>query len=175
MQCWLPAGVFEAIAHDLRMVLRLSEGRKGHPAAALLDSRTLPSTPESGSRAAYDGAKRNRGSRVNIAVDPLGHPLALHSTAANEQDRAQVAELAEQVQEVTGDSIEVAFVDQGYTGDQPAQQAAVHGLHLEVVRLPEATKAACCCPAAGWWSAVSPGQRASAAGLATPNGCQKPL
>jgi transposase len=46
--------------------------------------------------------------------------------------------LAEQVQRVTGASVAVAFVDQGYTGDQPAQAAAAHGLHLGVVKLPEA-------------------------------------
>ena len=137
-QRWLKAGVFEAIVHDVRVTLRLAEGREGQPSAAILDSRTLQSTPESGPRAGYDGAKRKRGSKVHMAVDTLGHLLALHVTAANEQDRAQVEQLAGQVQEVTGDSVEVAFVDQGYTGDQPTQDAAGHGLQLEVVKLPEA-------------------------------------
>lgn len=40
----------------------------------------------------------------------------------------------------TGEPLEVALVDQGYTGDQPAQDAAAHGIHLEVVKLPEAKK-----------------------------------
>jgi transposase len=137
-QRWLKARVFEAIVHDLRMLLRLAEGRQEHPTAAIMDSRTLQSTPESGTRAGYDGAKRKRGSKVHMAVDTLGHLLALHVTAADAQDRAQVAQLAAQVQEVTGDSVEVAFVDQGYTGERPAQDAAAHGLHLEVVKLPEA-------------------------------------
>jgi transposase len=137
-QRWLRARVFEAIVHDLRTLLRLAEGRQEHPTAAVMDSRTLQSTPESGARAGYDGAKRKRGSKVHLAVDTLGHLLALHVTAADAQDRAQVAQLAAQVQEVTGDSVEVAFVDQGYTGEQPAQDAAAHGLHLEVVKLPEA-------------------------------------
>jgi transposase len=139
-QRWLNAGVFEAIVHDLRVVLRLAEGRQGQPSAAIFDSRTLQSTPESGPRAGYDGAKRKRGSKVHMAVDTLGHLLALHVTAANAQDRAQVEQLAEEVQAVTGDAVEVAFVDQGYTGDQPAEAAAAHGMHLEVVKLPEAKK-----------------------------------
>lgn len=75
-----------------------------------------------------------------MAVDTLGHLLALHVTPANEQDRAQVGELARQVQEVTGNSVEVAFVDQGYTGDEPAQAAQDQGLQLFVVKLPEAKK-----------------------------------
>ena len=139
-QRWLKAGAFEAIVHDLRVVLRLAEGRESQPSAAIFDSRTLQSTPESGPRAGYDGAKRKRGSKVHMAVDTLGHLLGLHVTAADEQDRAQVAQLAEQVQAVTGAAVEVAFVDQGYTGGQPAEAAAAHGIQLKVVKLPEAKK-----------------------------------
>ena len=77
---WLAAGCFEALAQDLRAVLRLAAGRKEEPTAAIMDSRTLRSTPESGTRAGYDGAKRKRGSKVHMAVDTLGHLLALHVT-----------------------------------------------------------------------------------------------
>jgi transposase len=72
----------------------------------------------------YDGAQRKKGSKVHIAVDTLGHLLALHVTPATEQDRAQVATLAAAVQEVTGDTVELAYVDQGYTGETAA--AALH-------------------------------------------------
>jgi len=136
-QRWLKAGVFEALVHDLRRLLRTLEGRDPEPSAVILDSRTLQSSPESGERAGYDGYKRRRGSKVHLAVDTLGHLLALVVTPANAQDRAQVAELAEQVQAATGEHVEVAFVDQGYTGDQPAQDAAQHGIRLEVVKLPD--------------------------------------
>jgi transposase len=139
-QRWIAAGVFEAIVHDLRAVLRLAKGRKEQPSAAIFDSRTLQSTPESGERAGYDGAKRKKGSKTHIAVDTLGHLLALFVTPANEQDRAQVEELARQVQEVTDQSVEVAFVDQGYTGQVPAQAAEQQGIELQVVKLPEAKK-----------------------------------
>ena len=61
-------------------------------------------------------------------------------TPANAQDREQVAELARKVQQITGESVEVAFVDQGYTGSQPATDAKDHGMRLEVVKLPEAKK-----------------------------------
>lgn len=134
---WLEAGVFEAIVHDLRVLLRIAQGRAPQPTAAILDSRTLQSTPESGARAGYDGAKRRKGSKIHAAVDTLGHLLALHATPANAQDRAQVAQLAAAVQEATGQSIEVAFVDQGYTGETPATAAAAHGIRLEVVKLPD--------------------------------------
>src|SRR5215211_872554 len=135
-QRWLSAGAFEAMVHDLRALLRLAKGRDKEPTAAILDSRTLRSTPENGNRAGYDGAKRRRGSKVHLAVDTLGHLLALHVTAANEQDRAQVETLAAPVQEATGDRVELAYVDQAYTGDDPADAAATQGIQLEVVRLP---------------------------------------
>jgi len=106
----------------------------------IFDSRTLPSTPESGENAGYDGTTRKRGRKVHMAVDTLGHLLALQVTAANEQDRAQVAQLAEQVQTVTSETVTLAYVDQGYTGEQPVQAAAAQGLQLEVVKLPEAKK-----------------------------------
>lgn len=137
-QRWLKAGVFEAMVHDLRTLLRLAQGRKAEPSAAILDSRTLQSSPESGERAAYDGAKRKKGSKTHMAVDTLGYLLALHVTPADEQDRAQVEQLAQEIQDVTGDSVELAFVDQGYTGEQPALDAAKHGIQLEVVKLAEA-------------------------------------
>jgi len=139
-QRWLAAGVFENLAHDLREVLRIAQGRDPQPTAAILDSRTLQSSPESGGRAGYDGAKRRRGNKLHLAVDTLGHLLALCVTAASAQDRAQVEQLAAKVQEVTGESVELAYVDQGYTGEQPAADAAAHGIRLEVIKLPEAKR-----------------------------------
>jgi transposase len=131
---WLKAGVFEEMVHDLRVLLRLSEGRASDPTAAILDSRTLCSTPESGSRGGYDGAKRKKGSKVHAAVDTLGHLLALRVSAASEQEREYVGELAEAVQEATGESVELAYVDQGYTGERAAGKAEAHGMRLEVVK-----------------------------------------
>jgi Transposase and inactivated derivatives len=139
-QRWLAAGVFEAMVHDLRLLLRLAAGREAQPSAAIFDGRTLQSSPESGQRAGYDGHKHKKGSKVHMAVDTLGHLLALHVTPANEQERDQVTELAQQVQATTGDTVKVAFVDQGYTGDAPAQDAAQQGIELIVVKLPQAKK-----------------------------------
>jgi len=137
---WLAAGAFDAMTQDLRRVLRALDGRHEEPTAAVFDSRTLQSTPESGWRGGYDGAKRLKGSKAHMAVDTLGHLLALHVTAADEQDRAQAGKLAEEVQRQTGDSVELAFVDQGYTGDRPAADAAKAGIALSVVKLPEAKR-----------------------------------
>lgn len=139
-QRWIKAGAFEAMAHDLRAILRLAVGRNEEPTAIVLDARTLQSSVESGGRAGYDGHKKKKGSKVHLAVDTLGHLLALHVTAANEQERAQVGELAAQVQELTGQSVELAYVDQGYTGEEPATAAQAQGIELEVVKHTEAKR-----------------------------------
>jgi transposase len=139
-QRWIAAGVFEALVHDLRAVLRLADDRAPQPSAIVLDARTLQSSPESGGRAGYDGAKKRRGSKVHMAVDTLGHLLALRVSPANEDDRAHVGEVVQALQELTGDHVEVAYVDQGYTGEAAATAAAEHGVKLEVVKLPQAKR-----------------------------------
>jgi transposase len=157
-QRWIASGVFEAMAKDLRELLRMVQGRDPQPSAAIFDSRTLQSTPESGRRAGYDGAKRKNGSKVHAAVDTPGHLLALHVTAANEQDRDQVKKLAKAVQDVTEGQVDLAFVDQGYTGEKPAADAKKKGIELSVVKLPEAKRGSCCCRGGGWWSGASRGR-----------------
>lgn len=139
-QRWIQAGCFEAMAHDLRKMLRLPAEKNTQPSAVILDGRTMQSTPESGARAGYDGYKRRKGSKVHAAVDTLGNLLALKVTPANEQERAQVADLIKDVQEATGDHVEVAYADQGYTGQAPKEQAARQGVDLIVVKLEEAKR-----------------------------------
>ena len=135
-QRWLAAGCFEQLAYDLRALLRLSSRRSSEPSAAILDSRTLHSSLESGERSGYDGADRKKGSKAHFAVDTLGHLLALHATSALADDRAQADRLAQAVQAATGASVDLADVDRGYTGEKPAQAARGHGMESEVVKLP---------------------------------------
>ncbi len=139
-QRWLNAGVFEQMVQDLRGLLRLSKDRAPEPTAAILDSRTLRSTPESGSRGGYDGAKRKKGSKVHAAVDTLGHLLALRVSPANEDYRQEVEKLSEEIQEATGENVELAYVDQGYTGEKASRATAEHGIQLEVVKQEEAKR-----------------------------------
>lgn len=139
-QRWLASGCFEVLAQDLRAVLRMAAGREAEPTAAIIDSRTLRSTPESGPRAGYDGAKRKRGSKLHMAVDTLGHLLALRVTPANVEDRAEVGRLAEAIQDVTGENVTLVYADQGYTGERAADAARSQGIELHVVKLPEAKR-----------------------------------
>jgi transposase len=139
----MSAGVFEEMIHDLRVLLRLSKERTPDPTAAILDSRTLRSTPESGFRGGYDGHKGKKGSKIHAAVDTLGHLLALRVSPANEDDRREVDKLSEEIQQATGESVELAYVssrDQGYTGEKASGSAAEHGIQLEVVKHQEAKR-----------------------------------
>ena len=137
---WLDAGVFEAMVHDLRMILRLIAERPEQPTAAVLDARTLQGSIESGARSGYDGHKKRKGAKVHLAVDTLGHLLAAHVSPANENERAHVEELLANVQEATDGSVEVAYVDSGYNGEAAAVVAQEQGVRLEVVSLPQAKK-----------------------------------
>lgn len=139
-QRWMPTGIFETMVHDIRILIRVASGRNRQPSAAILDGRTVQSTAESRARAGYDGHKRGKDSKTHLAVDTLGLLLAVHVTLANEQERAQVAILAEQERAVTGSPVEVAFVDQGYTGEQAETDAAAQAIRLEVVKLPDAKR-----------------------------------
>jgi len=137
---WVEARVFEQAAHDLREMIRLALERGPHPTAVVMDGRALQSTPESGGRAGFDGHKKKHGSKVHVAVDTLGNLLALIATPANEQERAQVAALARDVQAACGQSVQLAFVDQGYTGEDAKDAANEHGIRLEVVKHTEAKR-----------------------------------
>jgi transposase len=135
------------MVHDLRELLRIAAGKHPQPTTTVYDGQTLQGTIETGKRAGYDGHKKKTGSKVHATVDSLGYLMALVVTPANEhvhscvkQERHQVEELSRQVQEVTGKSIKLAWVDQGYTGPEAATAAGKHGIELEVVKLPKAKK-----------------------------------
>ncbi len=119
---WLEAGCFEAMVSDLRSIIRVAQGRQGQPSAMVMDGRTLQSSCE---RTAC-GLRRlqaQAGSKVHMAVDTLGHLLAVHVTPANEQERAQVQRLCGDVQQATGHSVKLGWADQGYTGEVAAEAA----------------------------------------------------
>lgn len=137
---WMDAGVFEMMTHDLTEIMRIGQARKKTPTGIILDARVLKSSVESGSRASWDGHKRMKGSKIHIAVDSLGHLLAAVVTPANENERRQVAELAKRVQDLTGETVEIAWVDQGYSGEDAEAAAAEHGIDLLVVKHTEAKR-----------------------------------
>src|SRR5216683_813800 len=153
-QRWIESHCFETMVEDLRLLLREFTGRKAQPTAMLLDSRTIQSTPESGARAGYDGAKRRKGSKVHAAVDTLGHLLALRVTPADESSwpmwiRATPAR-------------------------RPKRQRLSMASGSRWSSTPRPNEASCCCPDDGSSKEASPGQPASDASHETTNGSQPP-
>jgi transposase len=81
---------------------------------------------------------------LRVAQGKQGQPGAaifdgrtLQSTC---ESGAQAGLLAKEVQQATGETVTLAFVDQGYTGQEAAQAAKAEGIDLQVVKLSEAKK-----------------------------------
>jgi hypothetical protein len=96
---------------------------------------------------------------VHCAVETPGYLLVLCVTAANQQECAQVKELAAQVQELTGEDIEAACVDQPYTGEAAIEEAQTCGINSKSSGARGQSTGLCCCQGAGWWRGVLPGAR----------------
>ena len=89
-QRWIKGG-FEAIVHDLRVLLREATGKPAQPSAVIFDGRTVQCSVESGARAGYDGNKKRKGTKgtkAHLAVDTLGHLLSVLVTPADEVELA---------------------------------------------------------------------------------------
>ena len=166
-------GHFETLGWDLRTVLRLAAGRKEKPAAAIIDSRTLRWTPESGPRTGYDGAKRKRGAKVHFSVDTLGQILSLHVTPVDVVDHAAIACLAADVQKAMRDNVTLALVDQGYTSEAASGAAQAEGIRLNVVKLPDAKRGLVLLPRRWVVERSSPGLRVADAWSGTTSATPK--
>ena len=130
------AGCFEAMAHDLRMIIRELSARASPPTAVVLDGRTVRSTPESGAPAGYDGHKRRKAPRCISRSIPWGILLVLKVTSANAQERAQVWGSRRRGPRRDRKHVQIGYVEQGYNGAEPAAQAAQDGHDLIGVQLP---------------------------------------
>jgi transposase len=66
--------------------------------------------------------------------------LARRVGPANEDDREELRKLSEEIQQATEENVELAYVDQGYTGERTSGFTAEHGIRLEVVKHEEAKR-----------------------------------
>ncbi len=94
--------MFETLTLDLRAVLRLTSGWGAEPPQPL--SIAAPcARRQRVACARYDGAKRKLGSKLDRAVDTLGHFLALPVPPGNVDELAEVGKLANAERQATGD------------------------------------------------------------------------
>ena len=138
-QRWLGAGCFEPLADDLRALLRLAAGRNPEPSAAILDSRTLRATPQERRAGRLWWGQAQEGVEGPSGRRHLGPPPG-PARHARQCGRSYPCRLAEAVQAATGDSVDLAYVDQGYSRETPAKAAPQHGIDREVVGLPDAER-----------------------------------
>ncbi|MBB3881557.1 transposase [Acetobacter oeni] len=171
---WMEAGCFEAVVHDLRAVLRLAAGKQAEPTTAIIDSRILRSTPESGSRAGYDGAKRKNGSKLHMAVDTLGifWPCTSHrqtGMTGQKSVRSRKPFSRRQTVALNWHGLTRAIPDQ----KQPMQQKSTTSLSKSsgCLRL---NGVLCCCPVAGLWNGLSRGPRDAEGWSKTMNAVPQP-
>ena len=142
-QRWIKAGVFRgwstiscACFCDLRKAGRRTP--HGGQTRLLAHSEIHPGERAWG-RLRY-GHKGKKGSKLHAAVDTLGHLLALRGSPASEEERQEVRKLCEEIERASGENVELAYVDQGYTGERASGFAAEHGIRLEVVKHEEAKR-----------------------------------
>jgi transposase len=162
-QRWRKAGVFDVMVPDLREGLRVAQGRRPQPAAAIVDSRLLQSTPDSGTRAGDDGAKRRRGSKVPRAVATLGPLLALPVTAAHEHDRRRSRRWRQTCKRSLATRSHSPTLTKGTRERQRRRMPRPIIGRWQSSNCPKPTKALCCDPSAGAWNGVTPGPRACVA------------
>jgi hypothetical protein len=63
-----------------------------------------------------------------------GPPAGAHRDAGRPGRPLAGEALAQQIQQVTDDTVELAYVDQGYTDAAAVEAAGHHGIQLEVVK-----------------------------------------
>ena len=135
-QRWLKAGVFEVMVHDLRALLRLTGGRASEPTTAVFETAAPRCVRylRAGHVAALSRSQAQERFEGACGRGHFGAPARLVGHSGRRAGPgAGWPVLAEAVQEATGESVQLAYVDQGYSGERADAEAKAHGIRLEVV------------------------------------------
>lgn len=112
---WNEKGYLEQAMKGLTKQLRLRQGRKPAPSAAIIDAQSIRTAPGVRAHKGWDGAKKLKGRKRHLLTDSSGLPLAVMVGSAKAPDRAGLLNLQ---QDIENKGLQVVFADQGYVGIQ---------------------------------------------------------
>lgn len=107
-------GTFDVLIGKLRTLLRLKNGKKPHPSAAVIDSQSIRTAPGISKAKGWDGAKKLLGRKRHLVTDTLGLPLAIRVSSAAVSDRQGMALMAPYLDRAY--PLKTLFADSGYLG-----------------------------------------------------------
>ena len=140
---WRDSGLFDRMMEALWALAGAGTGRNLEPTAAILDSQSVkatdPKSPSlSGGPRVYDGAKKIKGRKHQLAVDVEGSPLAIQIHEASVQDRDSAPPLILELL-AKSPTVKKLFADGGYAGPKLAGRLKKLGLSelIEIVVKPK--------------------------------------
>ena len=134
---WKRSGLLQEIHHHLRQHLRLAEGRKAQPSAAIIDSQSVKSSETSDERG-YDAGKKINGRKRHILVDTIGLVLLVMVLPANIQDRDGAKQLLRAFfTQKTRRRVKRIWADGGYSGTLLEWARSLWRCTVEIVKRSE--------------------------------------
>ena len=134
---WKRSGLLQEIHTHLREHLRLAEGRKSQPSAAIIDSQSVKSSETSDERG-YDAGKKINGRKRHILVDTIGLVLLVMVLPANIQDRDGAKQLlAAFFSQRTRRRVKRIWADGGYAGTLLERARKLWRCTVEIVKRSE--------------------------------------
>ena len=133
---WRKSGLWVELNHRLRVMVRVADGRKPSPTAAILDSQSVKAAEQGGEAIGYDAGKKIGGRKRHILVDVLGMVLGVCVTSASVQDRDGAVTLLSSLYLLFG-RLQIIWADSGYAGTLVAWVKGLRPfgkLHLDIVR-----------------------------------------
>jgi putative transposase len=127
---WRELAVLDRALAVLVACLRLARGRRRRPTAAIVDTQSVPTGPQRGSRG-YDAAKKVKGRKRVLLVDVEGDPLGLRVVPADLHEHHALRALAPDL--AAHPTLLLIWLDRGFAGDEPELFLNGYGIAVEIV------------------------------------------